>query len=193
MSTSCSGELIKQWVTTPKIRKPELSILYATCHLILIYISTNYHQNIPKCIQVTVDKKFYTNADANGILPKNNMSQPPLVVLKSLKTVITLFKIWCTQHALTIWWTNCPPSFNLILWKLLEKLIRKWGNKAEKSLIKASQTLHDTLRCATAGLKCRKDDCVWHVITLLKHWGTVNSQENVLCHFTVSTGTGVKL
>ena len=36
----------KQKVLTPKVRKPELSILYATCHLILIYISTKYHQNI---------------------------------------------------------------------------------------------------------------------------------------------------
>ena len=44
---------IKQRVITPKVRKPELSVLYATHHLILIYISTKYNQNIPKGIQVT--------------------------------------------------------------------------------------------------------------------------------------------
>ena len=44
---------IKQRVITPKVRKPELSILYGTRHLVLIYISTKYHQNIPKGIRVT--------------------------------------------------------------------------------------------------------------------------------------------
>ena len=34
---------IKQRVITLKVREPELSILYARCHLILIYISTKYH------------------------------------------------------------------------------------------------------------------------------------------------------
>ena len=38
----------KQMERTPKVRKPELSFLYATCHLVLFYISTKYHKNIPK-------------------------------------------------------------------------------------------------------------------------------------------------
>ena len=42
---------------TPKVRKAELSFLYAaiyaTCCLILFYISTKYQQNIPEDIQVT--------------------------------------------------------------------------------------------------------------------------------------------
>ena len=38
---------------TPSERKPELSFLYATCHLFLFYISTKYHQNILKGICVT--------------------------------------------------------------------------------------------------------------------------------------------
>ena len=59
---------------TPKVRKPELSILYVTCHLVLIYISTKNHQNIPKGIQVTEQTRFCANADANGIRPENNMS-----------------------------------------------------------------------------------------------------------------------
>ena len=36
-----------------KVRKPVLSFLYATPQLVLFYISTKYHQNIPKSIQVT--------------------------------------------------------------------------------------------------------------------------------------------
>ena len=37
---------------TSKVRKPELLFLYAICCLILFYISTKYHQYIPKGIQV---------------------------------------------------------------------------------------------------------------------------------------------
>ena len=59
---------IKQTMITPKVRKPELSILYATCHLVLIYISTNYHQNIPKGIQVTERTRSFT-AMATGSFP----------------------------------------------------------------------------------------------------------------------------
>ena len=36
----------KQREVTPKVRKAELSFLYATC--CLVYISTKYHKNIPK-------------------------------------------------------------------------------------------------------------------------------------------------
>ena len=32
----------------PKVRVPELSFLYMTRHLVLFYISTKYHKNIPK-------------------------------------------------------------------------------------------------------------------------------------------------
>ena len=32
----------------PKVRKEELLFLYATHRLVLFYISTNYHKNIPK-------------------------------------------------------------------------------------------------------------------------------------------------
>ena len=57
----------KQREITPKSRKPELSFLYMTCRLVLFFISTKYHQNIPKGIQVTER----TN---NGVRPKNIMS-----------------------------------------------------------------------------------------------------------------------
>ena len=38
----------KQREITQKVRKPEFSFLYATCHLVLFYISIQYHKNIPK-------------------------------------------------------------------------------------------------------------------------------------------------
>ena len=38
----------KQRDITPKVRKPELSFVYVTLHLVLFYISTKYHKNIPK-------------------------------------------------------------------------------------------------------------------------------------------------
>ena len=43
----------KQREITPKIRKPQLSFLYVTHRLVLFYISTKYHQNIPKGIRIT--------------------------------------------------------------------------------------------------------------------------------------------
>ena len=43
----------KQKEITPKVRKAELSFLYAKHRLFLFYISTKYHQNIPKGIRLT--------------------------------------------------------------------------------------------------------------------------------------------
>ena len=54
---------------TPKVRKPELSILYATGHLVLIYISTKYHQNIRQRIQVTERTRSLTPTPT-GSVPK---------------------------------------------------------------------------------------------------------------------------
>ena len=51
---------IKQRVVTPKVRKAELSFLYVTRRLVLFYISTKYHQNIPKGIQVTEGARSFT-------------------------------------------------------------------------------------------------------------------------------------
>ena len=72
---------IKQRVITPKVRKPELSILYVTCHLVLIYISTKYHQNIPKGIQVTKRTRSFTpkpTLTPMGSVPKTICpSHPP--------------------------------------------------------------------------------------------------------------------
>ena len=72
----------KQREITLKVRKPELFFLYATCHLILFYISTKYHQNIPKDIQVAERTRNFklvvTDADANGICPKNKLCLPTI-------------------------------------------------------------------------------------------------------------------
>ena len=43
----------KQRELTPKVRKAELSFLYPTRHLVLFYISTKYHKNIPKGLWLT--------------------------------------------------------------------------------------------------------------------------------------------
>ena len=60
---------LKQRVITPKIRKAELSSLYATHCLVLFYISTKYHQNIPKGFQVTEHTRSFTPTPT-GSVPK---------------------------------------------------------------------------------------------------------------------------
>ena len=66
---------IKQRVITPKVKKAELSFLYKTRRLVLLYISTKYHQNIPKGIQVTERTRSFT---LTGSVPKT-ICQPPLL------------------------------------------------------------------------------------------------------------------
>ena len=51
--------------------------LYVTRPLVLFYISTKYHQNIPKGIQVTEQTRSFTPTPTES--PKN-MSPAPLVV-----------------------------------------------------------------------------------------------------------------
>ena len=71
---------IEQRVLSPKERKP---ILYVTRHLILIYISIKYHQNVPKGIQVTGRTRSFTQTPMltqTGSVPKAICSpRPPLV------------------------------------------------------------------------------------------------------------------
>ena len=67
-----------QRVITPKVRKPELSILYVTLHpdLHFYQVSSKYSKWYSS---YRGDKKFYAHADdnANGIHPKNNVPHPP--------------------------------------------------------------------------------------------------------------------
>ena len=55
---------------TPKVRKPELSFLYTISHLVLFYISTKYHQNIPKGIHVTERTQNQIQTQEGEITPK---------------------------------------------------------------------------------------------------------------------------
>ena len=59
---------IKQRVITPKVRKAELSFLYMTRRLVLFYICTKYHQNIPKGIEVTEWTRSFTLTPKGSVL-----------------------------------------------------------------------------------------------------------------------------
>ena len=54
----------------PKVRKAEMSFLYATCCLILFYISAKYHRNIPKGIPVTEQTRNLFQTKQREITPK---------------------------------------------------------------------------------------------------------------------------
>ena len=61
----------KQREITPKVRKPKLSFLYVTLRLVLFYISTKYHQNIPKDIQVQSGQEVLRRCRSQRDPPKN--------------------------------------------------------------------------------------------------------------------------
>ena len=63
----------------PKVRKAELSFLYATCRLVLFYISTRYHQNIPKGVCVTERTLNLFQTKQMEITPK--VRNPELLLL----------------------------------------------------------------------------------------------------------------
>ena len=66
---------IEQREIMPKVRKADLSFLYTTRHLVLFYISTKYHQNIPKDIQVIQSgHKIYFKRNRE-IIPKVRKSE----------------------------------------------------------------------------------------------------------------------
>ena len=52
--------------------KAESSYLYETCHLVLFYISTKYHQNIPKGIRVTEWTQNLFQTKQREISPKES-------------------------------------------------------------------------------------------------------------------------
>ena len=51
----------KQREITPKVRKSELSFLYATRYLVLFYISTKYHKNSKGSLTYRADTKSMEN------------------------------------------------------------------------------------------------------------------------------------
>ena len=65
-----------------KSKKGRVVILVQTCPLVLFYISTKYHQNIPKGIQVTeLTRMFMPMLRPMGSIPKTICPSPnsPLV------------------------------------------------------------------------------------------------------------------
>ena len=86
----------------PKVRKAELSFLYATIHLVLFYISAKYHQNIPKGIPVTEQTRNLYQTKRREIAPK--VRKPELPILYATRCLV-LFYISTKYHK------NIPKGF----------------------------------------------------------------------------------
>ena len=95
---------IKQSVITPKVTKAELSFLYVTCRLDLFYVSTKYHQNIPKGIQVTEQTRSLMPMPTlmpTGSVPKTICPpRPPLVVGDIMTLLSSLNRKECVRRLL---------------------------------------------------------------------------------------------
>ena len=90
---------------TAKVRKTELQFLYATCHLVLFYISTKYHQKIPKGIGVTERTQNLFQTKQREITPK--VRKPELSFLYMtlscstfLPSIIKIFQLQSGQEVL---------------------------------------------------------------------------------------------
>ena len=80
---------------TPKVRKPELSFLYAKRHLVLFYISNKYYQNIPKGIRVSGQTRNQIQTQKGEITPK--VRKPELTFLY-VTNCLVLFYISAKYH-----------------------------------------------------------------------------------------------
>ena len=85
----------KQREIAPKVRKPELSFLYATRHLILFYISAKHHRNILKGIPVTEQTRNLFQTKQREIAPK--VRKPELSLLYATRHLV-LFYISTKNH-----------------------------------------------------------------------------------------------
>ena len=85
----------KQRETTPKVSKAELSFLYETRHLVLFFISANYHWNIPKSIPVTEQTRNLFQTKQREITPK--VRKPELSLLYATSHLV-LFYISTQYH-----------------------------------------------------------------------------------------------
>ena len=79
----------------PKVRKAELSFLYAIRRLVFFYISTKYHQNIPKGIWVTERTRNPFQTKQKEITPK--VRKPELSFLYKTRRLV-LFYISIKYH-----------------------------------------------------------------------------------------------
>ena len=103
---------IKQRAITPKVRKAELSSLYATHCLVLFYISTKYHQNILKGIQVTEQTRSFT---PTGSVPKTICPPLPTLVEGGRGGDIMKTNIWGTHLIRSLATFTHSGSFEFLL------------------------------------------------------------------------------
>ena len=100
----------KQREITPKVSKPDLSFLYATCCLILFYISTRYHQNTAKGIWLTErtqNQCIITVKYNKGIQRKNQERQNLILFYISTKYHQNIPKgIWVTEQTRNLFQTK---------------------------------------------------------------------------------------
>ena len=75
--------------TPPTPTQTELSLLYATHHLVLFYISTKYHQNIPKDIPVTERSRNQIQTQEGEITPK--LRKPRLSFLYVTRLLVLFY------------------------------------------------------------------------------------------------------
>ena len=74
-----------------KVRKSELSFLYVTCCLILFYISTKYHQNIPKGIGVTERTQINLKNKTKGDNSNSKKARVVILVCDMLSRLVLHF------------------------------------------------------------------------------------------------------
>ena len=79
----------------PKVRKAELTFLYATHPLILFYISTKYNQNIQRVLELQSGHEINFKTKQRGITPK--VRKPELSLLY-VKHCLILFYIATKYH-----------------------------------------------------------------------------------------------
>ena len=73
----------------PKVIKAELSFLFATRRLALLYISTKYHQNIPKGIRVTERTRNLFQTKQRDVTPK--VRKPELSLLYVTRHLVLFY------------------------------------------------------------------------------------------------------
>ena len=121
----------------PKVRKAQLSFLYATCRLVLFYISAKYHPNIPKGIPVIEQTRYIFQTQQREITPK--VRKPVLSFLYATHYLV-LFYISATYHR------NIPKSIPVTeqmrnLFQTKQREVTPKVRKPELSILYATHQL----------------------------------------------------
>ena len=95
---------IQQREITPKVRKAELSFLYLTCRLVLFYISTQYHQTIPKGIRVTEWTRNLFQTKQREITPKLRKPELPFLYVTSSHPILHFYQVSSKYSKGEVWW-----------------------------------------------------------------------------------------